>query len=174
MSYPTKEKPQMSETSSLDQIFWLFCSNFLFSICFFQRLEKFHLSFFDEKLFCICAAQSELASRAIGVLLLGNVFKMGEKYFYSGRWHSWKISLMSPFPLLPKIQPNWLKPPEFVWMCSKLLKSSIFSISITFSTMVLFTGGEVLCIPLAAKQKGPTDFINTLREWVGDKTHLEA
>ena len=37
-----------------------------------------------------------------------------------------------------------------------------------------YSGGEVLCIPLAAKQKGPTDFINTLREWVRDKTHLEA
>ena len=144
---------------------------------------KNHFSFFEEKLFLYLRCKRELVSRAIGVLLLANVFKMGREvllFWHMTEWHSWKISLMSPFPLLPKIPHNWRKPPEFLWMSSKC-EYTLFSSKVPYPSYqnflndgAFYSGGEVFCIPLAAKQKGPTDFINTLREWVRDKTHLEA
>ena len=91
-------------------------------------------------------------------------------------WQNWQISsLMCPFPLPPETQLNWRHMNlfkivlHFYWV----IKQALFSGPWCFYNFHLLLSKtfwsffrcrrEVFCIPLAAKQKGPTDFINTLR-----------
>ena len=94
-------------------------------------------------------------------------------------WQHWKIStLMSPFPLPPETQLNWRHMNlfkmrlHFYWVIKwVLLFWPMMLLKIPSPFIKNFYGRwcffrcrrEVFCIPLAAKQKGPTDFINTLR-----------
>ena len=112
MSYPTKKSHKCKKISSLDQSradsqLRIFCGNFLWwLLTIFQRLENssFSLSL-KRSVLCICKK---------GACLKGNWSSFVGKCIQNGRrststlwhmtgWDSWKISLMSPFPYLPKI-----------------------------------------------------------------------
>ena len=143
----------------------------------FSTSRKFiFLSFFEEKRF-VYLQKGSLSQGQLEFFCWQMYSKWEEKYFYSLAYDRMRllkyfldVSISLPSKNSNATDANHRSSCECVF-----LKSSISFISKTFlNDCAFFSGGEVFCIPLGAVQKGPTDFINTLREWVRDKTLWEA
>ena len=184
MSYPTKEKPQMSENvffgSNVLNILQQFSLTTPYNLLF-QRLEKIHLSFFlwrEAFLYLRCTKWARLKGNWSS--FVGKCIQNGGEVLLF-----WQMTLLKNFLDVSISSPskNSTQLTQTTGVCENALKIlakktpkkfHLLHINNFLNHGAFYSGGEVLCIPLAAKQKGPTDFINTLREWVRDKTHLEA
>ena len=181
MSYPTKKSHKCKKISSLDQSradsqLRIFCSNFLWRLLtIFQCREKFiFLSFFEEKRF-VYLQKGSLSQGQLEFFCWQMYSKWEEKYFYSLAYDRMRLlkNFLDVSISLPSKNSNATD-----WSLCECLQNGRTLFSIISKTFLndgaFFSGGEVFCIPLGAVQKGPTDFINTLREWVRDKTLWEA
>ena len=145
----------------------------------FSTSRKFiFLSFFEEKRF-VYLQKGSLSQGQLEFFCWQMYSKWEEKYFYSLAYDRMRllknfldVSISLPSKNSNATDANRRSSCDVFKM---RVKSSISFISETFlNDGAFFSGGEVFCIPLGAVQKGPTDFINTLREWVRDKTLWEA
>ena len=168
-------------SSHADSQLRIFCGNFLWwlHLTIFQRLEKFiFLSFFEEKRF-VYLQKGSLSQGQLEFFCWQMYSKWEEKYFYSLAYDRMRLlkNFLDVSISLPSKNSNATDDANHRSSCECVQNgNSLFSfISNTFfNDGAFFSGGEVFCIPLGAVQKGPTDFINTLREWVRDKTLWEA